>query len=149
MLDNLRRNRAADFFCYAIDDSAGSYHNSRLEVAVSATMLDVRTERIQKQIDELTAVVASPEFIGMVAELEAAPEGERYERVRAFADRKLLAEHGVGMSDEFRITTRVFEDPEVGRAKVGELPSTERPAGYPMMGFCGSVGFFACVSYGE
>jgi len=120
-----------------------------MEVAVSTTMLDVRTERIQKQIDELTKVVASPEFIEMVAELEAAPEDERYDLVRAFADRKTLAKHGVGMSDEFRITTRVFEEPEVGRTKVGESPSRDRPHGYPMMGFCGSVGFFVCVSYGD
>jgi len=110
--------------------------------------LRLHKDLISQQIDEFIEVVSSEAFIDYVNGIASLPtHEERRTRTAETATLDTLAERGVPITPGLRITTREFEAPADGRTAATPLVQV-RPDLDPRMGFCVSLGFYLCASYG-
>lgn len=119
---------------------------------VDLTVAEIRNrinqEYLTKQIDEFIEVIASDAFLDYVNGIAELPSHEqRREETARTASVTTLERVGVPTPEGLRLTTRAFETPEDGQAALTPLVRVQ-PALDPRMGFCVSLGFYLCVSYG-
>lgn len=108
----------------------------------------VTKEAITAQIDEFIEIISSDGFIDYVNSIADLPTySERRAHTAATANLATLDAHGVPTPEGLRIATREFEVPEDGRASGSALVQV-RPGTDPRMGFCVSIGYILCASYG-
>ncbi|WP_260852550.1 hypothetical protein [Curtobacterium pusillum] len=122
--------------------------DTELEKTLDEIRHRVTKEAVTKQIDEFIEIISSDGFIDYVNGIAELPTySERREYTAATATLTTLEQHGVPMADGLRIATREFEMPEDGRASASPLVHV-RPGTDPRMGFCVSIGYILCASYG-
>lgn len=122
------------------------------ELAVDNTLDEIRhrvnRETVTKQIDEFIEIITSDGFIDYVNGVGDLPTySERREHTAKTANVPTLRSHGVPTPAGLRLTTREFEFPEDGRASASPLVQV-RPGLDPRMGFCVSIGYIICASFG-
>jgi len=91
----------------------------------------------------------------MMSEIEAAPASQKTQLAQRLATRAELSNRGIPLPNDLRVTLRWFEDP----ANPRELERTTIAAATPAAvsgtaadlnpTVCTSIGFFACITYGE
>lgn len=126
-------------------DVAGS---PPVDLTIAEIRNRVNQEYLTAQIDEFIEVIASDGFLDYVNGIGALPtHQERRDETARTASVETLESLGVPTPEGLRLTTRAFETPEDGIAALSSLVSV-RPGLDPRMGFCVSLGFYLCVSYG-
>ena len=119
-----------------------------LEMTLDEIRHRVTKETVTKQIDEFIEIIASDAFIDYVNDIAELPTySERREYTAATATLSTLEQRGVPTPEGLRIATREFEMPEDGRAAASPLVQV-RPRTDPRMGFCASIGYILCASFG-
>lgn len=121
-------------------------------VDVDRTLDDIRhrvnQETVTKQINEFIDIISTDEFLDYVNSIAQLPTySERREYTAETANVSTLEKFGVPTPEGLRLTTREFEVPEDGRSAATPLVRV-RPGTDPRMGFCVSIGYFVCASYG-
>ena len=112
-------------------------------------------QKIAELSSHLNQVVAHPEFIGLLEELESLPAEGRKQFVRERMNVNALKQKGVPVRPELRSVVRVFENPNAAvinsEAVFTSDSATPRMESMEAVGgtACASVGFIVCVSYGE
>jgi hypothetical protein len=99
--------------------------------------------------DQLARIVSHPGFTELVKEIEEAPDGDRMAAAQRLATVQELERRGVEAPEGLRITTRYFEDPDSQLR--GDIATDQSGTHSDVASgtLCTSLGFFACVSYGE
>lgn len=119
-----------------------------LDETVDEIRVRVNREAVTAQIDQFIDVIGSDGFIEYVNDIAARPTySERRDWTAKTAHLSTLEAYGVPTPAGLRLTTREFEMPDDGRASTSPLVRV-RPNLDPRMGFCASVGYISCVSYG-
>lgn len=119
-----------------------------LEMTLDEIRHRVTKEAVTKQIDEFIEIISSDGFIDYVNGIAELPTySERRAHTAATATLATLEQRGVPTPEGLRIATREFEMPEDGRASASPLVQV-RPGTDPRMGFCVSIGYILCASYG-
>ena len=113
-------------------------------------------QKIAELSSQLNQVVAHPEFISLLEELESLPAESRKQFVRDRMNVNALKQKGVPVRPELRSVVRVFENPNAAvissEAIFTSDSATPRIAeSMDAVGgtACASVGYIVCVSYGE
>ena len=114
-------------------------------------------QKIAELSSQLNQVIAHPEFIGLLEELESLPAESRKQFVRERMNVNALKEKGVPVRPELRSVVRVFENPnaavinsEAVFTSGSATPRMEADSMEAVGGTaCASVGYIVCVSYGE
>lgn len=120
----------------------------RVDNVLEDIRLRVTREVITDQINEFIDVIATDDFVDYVNGIGELPShAARKEATARTAQLSTLESMGVVTPDDLRISTREFELPGDGATANSPLP-TIRPGLDPRMGFCVSLGFYLCVSYG-
>jgi hypothetical protein len=122
------------------------------KLAVDTTLDEIRhrvnKETVTTQIDEFIEVISSDGFLDYVNGVGELPTySERRAHTSATASVPTLRSYGVPTPDGLRLTTREFELPEDGLASATPLVQV-RPGLDPRMGFCVSIGYIICASFG-
>jgi hypothetical protein len=115
-------------------------------------------QKIAELSSQLNQVVAHPEFIGLLEELEGLPAESRKQFVRERMNVNALKQKGVPVRPELRAVVRVFENPHA--AVINSEAVFTSDSATPRMEeesmdlaragtLCASLGFILCVSYGE
>lgn len=118
------------------------------EEEINQIRLRLTKEKVNEVIDGLIDVVGSEQFVGYVNEISAVPShSERNKMTAETANLENLKQLGIDVPAEMRLTTRQFENPADGKDADSPLVKVN-PALDPRMGFCGSLGFYLCASYG-
>ena len=108
----------------------------------------VSKETMTQQINEFIDIISTDGFLEYVNGIAELPTySQRREHTAKTANLSTLREFGVPTPDGLRLTTREFEIPEDGRVATTPLVRV-RPGTDPRMGFCVSVGYIICASYG-
>ncbi len=111
-------------------------------------LVKANKDALTRQIDEFVDIISSEAFLGYVNEIgQLTTHGERRRLTEATATLEHLEQVGVPVHPQLRIATREFELPEDGLAATSPLVRV-RPDLDPRMGWCVSLGFYLCVSYG-
>jgi len=123
-----------------------------LNPEVKGTLDEIRNrinkETITKQIDEFIEIISSDGFIDYVNTIRELPSyTERRDYTANTATVATLQEYKVPTPSSLRLTTREFEIPADGRTSGSPLVQI-RPGLDPRMGFCVSIGWIICLSFG-
>lgn len=131
--------------------------NSQTQIAaghpeVDRTITEIRNsvnkQEISKQIDAFIEVISSEGFLDYVNSIGDLPTyTSRREETARTANLQTLEDRGVLTPAGLRLTTREFEFPADGRASRSPLVQV-RPGLDPRMGFCVSIGYIVCASFG-
>jgi hypothetical protein len=126
----------------------GTTDNRHLDDALDEIRVRVDRETITAQIDEFIEVISTDAFLDYVNGIGALPtHSDRRAETAVTAHVDTLEQRGVPTPEGLRLTTREFEVPEDGRASRTPLVRV-RPGTDPRMGFCVSLGYIICASYG-
>ncbi len=80
---------------------------------------------IDKMAHDLAESTSHPEFTRMIREVRDAPLSEQNRLVKQVATVENVLSKGIPIPDGFRITTRIFEDPELARSLDHSFPEDE------------------------
>jgi hypothetical protein len=83
-------------------------------------MPPIKVEDIQKLARDLSTTAASPEFLELIRSIHAADDDDKLNTARQVARVETLVEHGVSLPEDFRITTRTFEEPDSPKVESAE-----------------------------
>jgi hypothetical protein len=126
----------------------GTTDTRHLDDALDEIRVRVDRETITAQIDEFIEVISTDAFLDYVNGIGALPTySDRRAETAVTAHIDTLEQRGVPTPEGLRLTTREFEVPEDGRASRTPLVRV-RPGTDPRMGFCVSLGYIICASYG-
>jgi len=126
----------------------GSIDDRHVDDALDEIRVRVDKETITAQIDEFIEVISTDAFLDYVNGIGALPTySERRAQTAATAHVDTLEQRGVPTPEGLRLATREFEVPEDGVASGTPLVRV-RPGTDPRMGFCVSIGYIICASYG-
>lgn len=120
--------------------------------AVDQTIEEVRNrinkEAVTKQINEFIDIISTDGFLDYVNDIAQLPTySQRREYTAETANLGTLVDRKVPTPEGLRLTTREFEVPEDGQAANSPLVQV-RPGLDPRMGWCVSIGYILCGSYG-
>ncbi|MET4428497.1 hypothetical protein [Mycolicibacterium sp. 624] len=110
-------------------------------------------DKLKDQAITLGKMASHPEFLAVLKEIQDAPEADRLKTAERLATVDNLRQRGVPIPDEFRLTTRYFENPTQSILSSVQV-DTVRPPGADDDDFvagvtvCGSVGYIVCGSVG-
>jgi hypothetical protein len=108
----------------------------------------VNKEVLEDQIDQFIDIISSDGFLDYVNGIAELPTfSERRLHTIETANVETLRSLNVPTPEGLRLTTREFELPEDGVA-VGTPLVQIRPGTDPRMGWCVSLGFYLCASFG-
>lgn len=124
-------------------------------MAVKMASYVVKDEVIQDEASKLAQVIASPGYIQVLRELEAASPEERPQVVRRLASVEAFKERGIPTPEGLRVSPRVFEYQgdstrggdytPYGLAEVSSFPVMSAASPETV---CVSLGWFLCISVG-
>lgn len=110
-------------------------------------------DKLTQQAITLSKMAAHPGFLAILDEIGQTPEADRLKAAERLATVDNLRSKGVPIPDEFRLTTRYFENPQASLVSSVQV-DTVKPAGADDDDFasgltiCGSVGYIVCGSVG-
>ncbi|GAA5024160.1 hypothetical protein GCM10025734_82280 [Kitasatospora paranensis] len=98
-------------------------------------------------------MASHPGFLAILDEIGQAPEADRLKTAERLATVDNLRSKGVPIPDDFRLTTRFFENPQnalVSSAKIDTVspPGADDEDFASGLTVCGSVGYIVCGSVG-
>jgi len=129
---------------------------AKMEIPVKKLRLadEIMAEDIQSITERLRQVVSHPEFLKVLREIEQAPSPERLTVAQQLATPTALAQRGIPIPQDFRVTTRIFEQPSAATIQAVTLSEEGQPTPPPAelatgpITICASVGFIVCASVG-
>lgn len=83
-------------------------------------MKPIKVEDIQKLARDLSITAASPEFLDLIRSIHSADNDNKLNTATQVARVETLVDHGVSLPEDFRITTRTFEEPDSPKAEPAE-----------------------------
>lgn len=107
----------------------------------------------EKLIAGLKKTVSDPKFIDLIQEVNSKPKDQRNEYAKKVANVNELKNRGIPVPEGFRLTTRIFEDPEKPSSIYDEEGNVVSPNVAVPVTVCISLGVgelvYVCVSYGN
>lgn len=123
-------------------------NTSHIDDVLSQVRARANKESLEQQIDQFIDIIATDGFLDYVNGIAELPTfAERRVRTLETANIETLRSMNVPTPDGLRLTTREFEIPEDGVAAGTPLVQV-RPGSDPRMGWCVSLGFYLCASFG-
>ncbi|MER6316460.1 hypothetical protein ABT237_22200 [Streptomyces sp. NPDC001581] len=110
-------------------------------------------DELTQQAITLGKMASHPGFLAILEEISRAPEAEQLATAERLATVENLRSKGVPIPDDFRLTTRFFENPEAATVNSIKI-DTETPPGadddavVSGLTVCGSLGLYLCGSVG-
>ncbi|MFD9412497.1 hypothetical protein ACFWBN_36595 [Streptomyces sp. NPDC059989] len=110
-------------------------------------------DELTQQAITLSKMASHPGFLAILDEISQAPEAEQLETAERLATVENLRSKGVPIPDDFRLTTRFFENPEAATVSSFKIdtatpPGVDDDTVVSGLTVCGSLGLYLCASVG-